>query len=240
MANCPHCNYKLRFWHIKAECPSCGVNIPNYNWEERLEQDADIAEAALKKFRLKVAAIKSTLFGSAVRIVRFIMTFVPLIIFPLPFIKFALYIPFPREPKSYSLINIAMGIVKEYNIKAIINTLNTTYFKVPAAVILASLILVAVAVLFGVLNFVFMLTSSFSMKNTKSIFCCAVSTLAFLALLIMLLVFKANVLSAYADIIHFGLGPAIYIGLALFITNLTLNIIIHPSLKRQRKEHFSF
>ena len=62
-----------------------------------------------------------------------------------------------------------MGIVKEYNIKAIINTLNTTYFKVPAAVILASLILVAVAVLSGIKLCVYAYKLIFDEKHKEHI-----------------------------------------------------------------------
>ena len=52
MANCPHCNYKLKLIDIKAECPDCGVNIANYDWENRLEQDAAEAEIAFVKATL--------------------------------------------------------------------------------------------------------------------------------------------------------------------------------------------
>ena len=51
MALCPNCYAILNFWDVKAECPHCGVNIPNFNWEGRLEEDAKNAEIAWVKFR---------------------------------------------------------------------------------------------------------------------------------------------------------------------------------------------
>lgn len=37
MAKCPKCGAKLHWYDFRAECKHCGVNIPNYKWEERLE-----------------------------------------------------------------------------------------------------------------------------------------------------------------------------------------------------------
>ena len=42
---CPKCGAKLSVFYLKPECPKCGCNIMNYNMEERLEADADKAEA---------------------------------------------------------------------------------------------------------------------------------------------------------------------------------------------------
>ena len=84
MSACPHCGKILNFWNIKAECPHCGVNIPNYNWEERLDEDARNAEIAWSKFRKFTGNFKSALFGSKFRIIRFIFTFMPLIALVLP------------------------------------------------------------------------------------------------------------------------------------------------------------
>ena len=46
---CPKCGAKLSVFYLKPECPKCGCNIMNYNMEERLEADADQAEAEWAK-----------------------------------------------------------------------------------------------------------------------------------------------------------------------------------------------
>ena len=43
-AKCPSCGEKLHWYDFRAECKHCGANIPNYDWENRLEADADAAE----------------------------------------------------------------------------------------------------------------------------------------------------------------------------------------------------
>ena len=43
--NCPKCNRKLSVLYLKPTCPDCGCNIMSYNMKERLEEDAQKAEA---------------------------------------------------------------------------------------------------------------------------------------------------------------------------------------------------
>ena len=78
-AKCPECGHTLKIWDIKAECPKCGTNIANHQWEKRLNDDADFAEHAFAKFHYKFGNFKSAVVGSKLRIVRLILTFAPLI-----------------------------------------------------------------------------------------------------------------------------------------------------------------
>ena len=83
-AKCPGCGKKLRFYEIKAECTSCGVNIPNYNWEERLEQDNALAEAKFAKLYNTLNKLGYAVYGTRLRIARIIMSFIPIIGIILP------------------------------------------------------------------------------------------------------------------------------------------------------------
>lgn len=46
---CPKCGAKLRLFDFKPECPKCGCNIMYYNMEQRLDADAEKAEAEWAK-----------------------------------------------------------------------------------------------------------------------------------------------------------------------------------------------
>ena len=46
---CPKCGKKLSFFYVKQNCNECGCDILNYNREERLEKDAQQAEAEFAK-----------------------------------------------------------------------------------------------------------------------------------------------------------------------------------------------
>ena len=63
---CPKCNTKLSVFYLNPECHNCGCNIMNYNMDERLEADAEKAEAEwakadafLAKFKRKKGGKKS-------------------------------------------------------------------------------------------------------------------------------------------------------------------------------------
>ena len=83
-AKCPKCGEKLHWYDMKAECKHCGVNIPNYNWEARLEEDNKIAEEKFQKLYYKLNDIRYTTVGTRLRIWRIVMSFIPAIGFILP------------------------------------------------------------------------------------------------------------------------------------------------------------
>lgn len=84
MASCPNCGKKLHIWDVKAECTTCGVSIPNYNWQERLEEDSINAEKQFAVFNKTMNRIAYSIYGTKLRIARLILTFLPAIGFILP------------------------------------------------------------------------------------------------------------------------------------------------------------
>ena len=101
-SNCPKCGGKLRFYHIKAECPYCKANIPNYNWEARLEEDSAIAEAKFASLYRKLNLLKYSIFGTKLRIARLIMSFIPAIGFILPWA----YVASEKDTLNFDLLGL--------------------------------------------------------------------------------------------------------------------------------------
>ncbi|MBR3149840.1 MAG: hypothetical protein IKF64_06695 [Eubacterium sp.] len=83
-STCPNCGRRLRWYDVKAECKDCGVSIPNFNWEERLEEDAVKAEERSLAFHRTMNMFKYSIWGTKLRIVRIIVSFLPAIGFILP------------------------------------------------------------------------------------------------------------------------------------------------------------
>ena len=83
-STCPNCGKKLHLWDVKAECSGCGVSIPNYNWEARLEEDNIKAEKQFAVFNRSLNRIAYSIYGTKLRIARLILTFLPAIGFILP------------------------------------------------------------------------------------------------------------------------------------------------------------
>lgn len=83
-STCPNCGKKLHIWDVKAECSACGVSIPNYNWQARLEEDNIKAEKQFAVFNKTMNRIAYSIWGTKLRIVRLVLTFLPAIGFILP------------------------------------------------------------------------------------------------------------------------------------------------------------
>lgn len=83
-STCPNCGKKLHIWNVKAECSACGVSIPNFNWQERLEEDNIRAEKQFTVFNKTMNRIAYSIWGTKLRIARLILTFLPAVGFILP------------------------------------------------------------------------------------------------------------------------------------------------------------
>lgn len=83
-STCPNCGKKLHFWNVKADCSACGVSIPNYNWQARLEEDNIRAEKQLAVFNRTMNRIAYSIWGTKLRIARLVLTFLPAIGYILP------------------------------------------------------------------------------------------------------------------------------------------------------------
>ena len=84
MAQCPNCHAKLHVWNVKAECPHCHANIPNHNWEQRLDEDAEAREAAFYHMNTTLAKLKYAVVGTPLHLVRLVCCVLPLLGYLLP------------------------------------------------------------------------------------------------------------------------------------------------------------
>ena len=101
-SKCPKCDGKLKLYHIKAECPHCGANIPNYNWEARLEEDSAIAEAKFASLYRKLNLLKYSIFGTKLRVIRILLSLVPAIGFILPWA----YVASDKDTLNFDLFGL--------------------------------------------------------------------------------------------------------------------------------------
>ena len=83
-STCPNCGKKLKWYNVKAECSECGVSIPNFNWEGRLEEDAERSEKKFQSFYRTMNMLAYSIWGTTLRKLRIILSFLPAIGFLLP------------------------------------------------------------------------------------------------------------------------------------------------------------
>lgn len=84
---CPKCGAKLSPFYLKPNCPSCGVNIVQYGFDERLESDKIRAEKEWKRVDNFLNGLKMSSIGSPIAIVRLISFFLPIVALLIPVYK---------------------------------------------------------------------------------------------------------------------------------------------------------
>ena len=237
MAKCPKCGKELTIFNVRAECPSCGVNMPNYNWEKRLEDDADVAEMAFARLHYRVANFKSATAGSALRIVRLICTFLPLIALVLPLAKVKVELPYYSSDGAVSFLTIALKVFSDTSVFGhLINMSKSALLGDMSSSLLISIIAMFLAVVFGVLNFFVLLIAAFNLHWRFNVILNALAAACFGAGYYFMGKFLAATSGTSFDAISGTLSFAFIVGIALFLLNMILNIIVGLSLKKQKKE----
>ncbi len=237
MAFCPKCGRHLNIWHVKAECPTCGVNIPNYDWEGRLNEDAEKAAIAWSKFNKFTGNFKSALFGNKLRIIRFIFTFVPLVALILPLANYSIKLPFVfAESVNMTLVDFTLNTLLSLNWGSLINLISSNFIGAPVGMLMVAILLLYLAVVFGVLNFIFVLLRAPKLKAGFNITMCVLSTLCFAVAAFLFTICVTLVENTTIAFISGSVQYGIFVGIALFAFNVVLNTIINKGFKQQRKE----
>jgi hypothetical protein len=106
----------------------------------------------------------------------------------------------------------------------------------PAGMLIIAILLLYLAVVFGVLNFIFVLLRAPKLKAGFNITMCVLSTLCFgmAAVLFTLCVsqFANTTISFITGSVQYG----IFVGIGLFSLNVVLNTITNKGFKKQRAE----
>lgn len=236
MAHCPKCNYHLKPWNIKAECPECGVNIPNYNWEERLEEDARRSEIAFGKLRKHITNFKSALIGNRLRKVRLIFVFVPLVLIVLPYAWVQTELPFQSGGHTVSLLTVVLMLVKDFDIGAILSMATSSHIGNAILPLVLCILLMVLSIVSGVANFLLTLIRAPKLGYIGNIVCCVLSTLLVAASGICYHVFLNNFAGSdlSAVLVQSTWGPCLFVGIFLFGLNVVFNVTVGKQLKKEK------
>ena len=118
MANCPKCGEHLRLIDWKQKCPHCGVNLILYDRQERLMQEADVAEVQHYYFQKKIDRLKTAFIGSKPAIARIFTSLLPVGALFLPVWKLTAPEGFAQLSGSVTAINV-YNAVRECDLGAL-------------------------------------------------------------------------------------------------------------------------
>ncbi len=229
MANCPNCGFKLRIWHVKAECPKCDVNIPNFDWVNRLEQDSIAAEAAYAKMRQTIAKLKFAFVGSPLRIARLPISVLPLFSFLLPLFSVSFNLPFFQGDKTYSLIgiithipDIPLAAIPDYLSSDILGGATLRLLVAVALIFISLISLVTVSLGFLIANFKHLNSKGLFFTNLFAAGCMLASAFAFASFSTLQ---QASTVNAFALQPSYGL----YVSAGLFLASSIINFFVATS-----------
>ena len=237
-ATCPECGHRLRFWNIKAECPKCGINIPNHKWEDRLVEDADAAEEAFAKMHFKTKNFKSALAGNKLRVIRLIMTFAPLVALVLPLYKVDISLPFYHKTETVTFLSFVLNYLTKTDIKSVLSVMGGKVLGSASTLVVLACLVMLISVAMAVLNFFVLLIAGFKLRYMLNIILNAISTIGFASVSILFIQFTKSCEALGGGILTNGSVQPIgfIVGCILFATNCALNIIVGRGLKKQRLE----
>lgn len=178
-SSCPNCGKKLHWYDIKAECANCGVSIPNFNWEERLEADNELAEKKFASFYRGLNRIAYSIWGTKLRIARIILSVLPAVGFILP------WATLKSDAESVGLDLFGMtcnksliDLFKDFFGNMALYTTNMKYegFSGTLSFTMYSMLLMVLSLLFAVIAFflIFILAKRFKTKSLTVFECLSV------------------------------------------------------------------
>lgn len=248
MASCPNCGVKLHWYDIKAECKKCGVSIPNFDWEARLEADSEKAERQFGAFYRNLNRIAYSIWGTKLRIVRIVLSFLPAIGFILPWA----YIKSDANSIGLDLIGIftsgksLIDVLSSFFGNAGLYFTNMGYegFSGPLTYTMLSVLFMLLSLIFIVVAF-FLILFTFKHSKTKAMFVFDVLSIA--SAIVSAIMFTVGT-SAYGNQAGFNFGDipvynavggiswGFFIALALLVVAAVVNFLVSNAPAKSDEE----
>ena len=226
MANCPACGKHLKLTDYKPNCPHCGVNIPYYNIEERLQEEADVAEVEHVKVQKKIDRLKASFVGSPLTIIRIFLSLLPIGALMLPLCSITFSGPLIEQRTTDVNAITLYNYVSKLNFDNLFTMIDT---KLVGAGFTALLVAVATILLSAVMVLVSFLALTCAngpkgkirniINNCIAIVFAVVAPIAFTK-------FASSVNAAFPQFFSGKIGVGVFVYIATLVILLVLNIII--------------
>ena len=227
MAVCPKCGKKLKITDISQYCPSCGVNMRFYGFEERFFNEAKHAELAFAGWHVRFRHLKAAFIGSKLTKARLIVMLLPVLSLLVPAANVTMNLPYRSDDVSLGLmglVNVFSGDVFNYINSMTGAALSGGLFSAYKTALFCE----AGVAVFAVLAFLLSLLCFISVKNMQKI----TSIASFLGILMCcitawsLFSMKNIVASSSTDIFIFKIGFGLIITAIMFAVVAAVNLLI--------------
>lgn len=207
MSNCPKCNKKIGAFYFKQNCPYCNANLMYYDFDNRLKEDAALAEKEWGAVSKLTNGIKASSIGSLPAIARLIMFFTPIVALLMP--------TFKLNNDSINLVSI---------IKQVIASSSDVFGN---KALLLGFIVFVLAVVFTLVNLVVSLFSFTKNGLIRNI----------IFSVICLLLFAGVGIAASAAGIKICMFGGFYVAIILMIVTIVLHFAVNKKIMGSKEEN---
>ena len=230
MAKCPKCGRKLTLFDWRPNCPGCGVNLVYYGLEDKLLDEADVAEAEHAKLQKRIDRLKASFIGSPLTIIRIILSIVPIatLLIPLCEVRFA-NIPFKGEIGSKVGLIELIDVFSNLDFDGLFAMLGSSSEFLSKTFIgfAGALICLALSLVFVLVSLLSLMAACGRLGNVRNIILNTIPILLSVASIFFFSSFASNAAVMFDGIfVTAKIGVGIYVYIGALAALLILNIII--------------
>ena len=221
MADCPKCGVHLKMTDWRQHCQHCGANIVVYDLQERLMQQADIAEVQHYHFQKKIDRLKASFVGSKLAVVRIVTSFLPVFALLLPIIRATLNPAFSSFSGGISLVTIYNGV----------DTMGKPGFLQADRLLTASLMLLLASIVLWLVHFICLMMACGNRAKGRSVVLHALLLLSAFGALFTFLADRSHAVLTGKP------AAGIYLYLFLLIVNAAVDFaVLHQGISVRHKQ----
>lgn len=228
MAKCPKCGRKLTLLDWRPNCPGCGVNIVYYNLDERLQDEADIAEAEHAKLQKRIDRLKAAFIGSKLTIARIILSVLPIatLLLPLANVNFsAAVIHGGTVNTDISLISL-INIISSLNFDHLFTMINSSILGDAFTGYLIALGGLALSLVFVLVSLIALMAACGPKGNIRNLILNSITIVFAVTSIFGFNMFSKGITTVFPDFFTGKISYGIFVYIGALILLLALNIVI--------------
>lgn len=228
MAKCPKCGRKLTLFDWRPNCPGCGVNIVYYNLDERLQDEADVAEAEHARLQKRIDRLKASFIGSKLTIARIFLSILPIatLLLPLANVNFsAAVIHGGTVDTDISLISL-INVVSNLNFDHLFTMLGSELLGNAFLGYLIALGALALSLVFVLVSLFALMAACGPKGNIRNIILNSVTILLAVVSIIGFNMFSKGITAVFPDFFTGKISYGIFVYIAALLLLLGINIVI--------------
>lgn len=228
MAKCPKCGRKLTLLDWRPNCPGCGVNIVYYNLDERLQDEADVAEAEHARLQKRIDRLKASFIGSKLTIARIFLSILPIatLLLPLANVNFsAAVIHGGTVNTDISLISL-INVVSNLNFDHLFTMIGSELLGNAFLGYLIALGALALSLVFVLVSLFALMAACGPKGNIRNIILNSVTILLAVVSIFGFNMFSKGITAVFPDFFTGKISYGIFVYIAALLLLLGINIVI--------------